>query len=557
MESIFLYLSASLFLLLLSEVFILSFQFKRKWQKAKDEIEQKIYETEILRELSQRFGYELSVEKVLDIITGSLSNLLPFSVVASMLLSPDSRKKIIFKCHLEESVQRQFIDDIRQRMLSSLTALTNKQYQPEEVSEILTGTIIDERKTAKIASFFNIPVSINNRLVAVLTIASVKPELYKEHEMTILYKIVNAASTAVSKLENVLESEKGKIEDMISSLADGVLMLDKEDRLVIINPQAKKILGLKKKEEVSIFDIIESLAGKFDLHEKIQQSLKHNKLIIEKEVLLNSERFVQILISPVKDINKQILGSVILFHDITTQKELERIREDFTAMMVHELRAPLTVVRGTTDIILSQPKIAIEKSGKELLSSMKGSAETMLSLVNDLLDVAKIEAGKFQIFKSKQNIAAILRERMTFFQNMAEEKGLSLKEEIPGNLPEISLDKERIAQVLNNLISNAIKFTEKGDITLGIIWRSKKRESSPKNEMTVFVKDTGQGIAKEQLGKLFSKFQQLAKPKAEKKGTGLGLAIAKGIVEAHAGKIWAESSLGRGTTFFFTLPKDV
>lgn len=226
-------------------------------------------------------------------------------------------------------------------------------------------------------------------------------------------------------------------------------------------------------------------------------------------------------------------------------KERERVREDFTAMMVHELRAPLTVIRGTTDMFLVNPKLAEEPTGRELLVSMQNSTIAMLSLVGDLLDSAKIDAGKFQVNKTKINIQDLLTEREKFFSSLAKEKGIDLTLLIDKPLPDAVIDKERISQVLNNLLSNAIKYTVSGgQITLKAVTGDKK--------IRVEVIDTGVGIASNKIPLLFSKFKQLGQ--TSQGGTGLGLVVAKGIIEAHGGEIYVRSVLNSGSTFGFTLP---
>lgn len=516
---------------------------KKELERKEKEISRKIYETTILKELGERIGYELNVEKIIDIITGSLSKLIPFSTVSYILVSKD-QQRLIFKCHLEESVSREFIEDIKSKMLTSLSALLGKRQENKDLEEILSGTIIDDTVKKNVSSFFHIPVTIDEETMGILTVASGLSGLYKEEEMTILYQIVSQASVAVAKLERVLEAEKGKLNAMIQSMADGVLMLDEDNRIVALNPAGKFLLGLNSLEKVTIFDIINALEGKMDFKTKLEESKENDKVVVQEELLIN-DRFSQVLISPVKDKHQKPLGSVVIFHDITNQKELERIRDDFTAMMVHELRAPLTVVRGTSDTLIAHPELMKNKESLDLLASMKNSSTSMLTLVNDLLDVAKIEAGKFQIMKTKQNIAVVANDRANFFTPLASERGLTIKVITDKNIADSNFDRERVAQVLNNLISNAIKFTAPGgEITVSASLKEK--------EIIISVQDTGEGIPKEKQADLFSKFKQLVPGKKE--GTGLGLVIAKGIIEAHGGRIWVDSETGKGSTFAFSLP---
>lgn len=417
------------------------------------------------------------------------------------------------------------------------------------LQEEVTGTIFDEKGPPMPISSFYLPVIITGQTIGLLAIASSKPGLYREEEKVVLEKILTNASEAVSRLQKVLVTEKGKLSATVESLSDGVVVLDNENGLVIFNPAAKTLLGLETMEKATIFDLANALSGKLDLKTKIEEAREKNNMVQVKDVILG-DKYSEIFVSPVHDEEGKILGAVILFRDITAEKELAKIREEFTAMMVHELRAPLTVVRGTADTLISHPEIGDQEMGKKLLASMKASSQTMISLVNDLLDVAKIEAGKFQIMALKQNIKEVIEGEAVFFNQLAGEKQIKITAEVAEDLPDVQFDKDRIIQVLNNLLSNAIKFTPAG----GTITLKAGQKTEPA-EIVVSVADTGCGIPAEKIPLLFSKFKQLGSvATGGEKGTGLGLVIVKGIVEAHKGKIWVESAEGQGTTVYFTLP---
>lgn len=170
----------------------------------------------------------------------------------------------------------------------------------------------------------------------------------------------------------------------------------------------------------------------------------------------------------------------------------------------------------------------------------------MVNLVNDLLDMAKIEAGKFTINKGEADLISLVKETIDRSTMKASQKGLQIKLETTETILKASVDDFRIRQVLNNLISNAIKFTQEGTITVSVLKKDKEAELA--------VKDIGVGIARDEIQNLFTKFRQLQQSPTKHEGTGLGLVIAKGIIEAHGGKIWVESEIGSGTKFYFTLP---
>lgn len=542
---------------------------RKRLHAEENEMQRRMYEVSILKELGERIGYSLNVQKIVDVITGSLRRLLDYSTVSYLLLSEEG--KVLFHCVLEESVNKKFVDDVKKSMVVSFSALVNRDLKEEDIDESISGTITDENSKELVKSFFNVPVVINNQPVGLLNVSSFKEGLYKEEEITILYTIMNQASTAVSKLENILNQEKGKLNSMVESMADGVLMVDTRNRLLVINPAAKEMLGIAKAQP-SIFDVLDHLASKMDLRTKIEESMRNDKLTIEEQLRL-SDKVLRVLISPVKDVENQALGAVVLFHDITKEKAIEKMRDDFTSMMVHELRSPLTGIRSIANL-LKEDKIKNEqKKYQEFIDLIVTNSASMLDLVNDLLDVAKLEAGKFQVLRKDTNIAGIVKTRVQSFASLASENHLTIESKVEEGMPVFQLDENKISQVLNNFLSNAIKFTKQGKITVsafvvkkgeslltkvssfGMIWSGIKEISFDSDQLVLAVTDTGVGIPEDQVGKLFNKFTQLEQTAAsEKKGTGLGLVISKGIVEAHGGKIGVFSEALKGSTFFCAIP---
>ncbi len=533
------------------------------------EMQRRMYEVSILKELGERIGYSLNVQKIVDVVTSSLRKLLDYSTVSYLILGDEGQ--ILFHCIVEESVNKRFIDDVENKMIAGLSALINKEIKIQDVDESISGTITDENNKKGIKSFFNIPVVINERPVGLLNVSSAKPGLYKEEEMMILYTIMHQASTAVSKLENILNQEKGKLNSMVESMADGVLMVDTRNRLLVINPTAIKMLEIEK-QQPSIFDVLAKLSSKMDLRTKIEQSLSFDKLEVEEQLKLD-DKVLRVLISPVKDAANEPLGAVILFHDITKEKAIEKMRDDFTSMMVHELRSPLTGIRSIANL-LKEDKIKNEQQKyQEFIELIVSNSASMLDLVNDLLDVAKLESGKFQILRKDSNIADMIKYRIQSYASLAAEAEVTLEAKIEPGLSTFSLDENKISQVLNNFLSNSIKFTHKGKVTIsaftakkgdsflakvtsmGMIWPGMKDKKFEDDQLILAVTDTGIGIAEDEQSKLFNKFTQLEQSAhSEKKGTGLGLVITKGIVEAHHGEVGVFSEQDKGSTFYCTLP---
>ncbi len=518
---------------------------KKKLLEKDENQRQKIYEISILKEIQDRIGYELDIERVADVITGSLKNLFSYSTVSSLILKDD---KLIFKTNVEEEVNHDFIEKVKKGMLASLATLLNAPL-PEKIDETLLGAPLNDQTPSLPSSFFHIPLIVNDNVLGLINISSKKPGLYKEDQMTMLYQITNQASRALSKLQNVLTTEKGKLMSLIGSLADGVFMVDTQNRILIINNAARGILGFGMDDKISFPQILKTLDGKYDLALEISEAIGRNKTTEQKEVKL-SKKTVQIFITPVFDSENKAFGAAVLLQDITLEENLAELKETFTNMIVHELRAPLTAIRGASQLLSGvEDKLDIDEKGK-LLSIIHEQSKVLLDEVSSVLDAAKIEAGKFTIQKQETDLKELIDEKINLFLSQAKEKSVSLETNIVSDLPKILVDPIRIGQVFNNLLLNSLKFTQIGGKIVV------KAELSG-DFITVSVSDNGVGIPKDKQQDLFSKFAQVTTFPAPDHGTGLGLYIVKGIVEAHGGIISLESELGQGTTISFTLPTTI
>ena len=223
-------------------------------------------------------------------------------------------------------------------------------------------------------------------------------------------------------------------------------------------------------------------------------------------------------------------------------------KADFTAMIVHDLRSPLTAVTGAASILTEGLVGSISAEQRKWTTKILANARRMLDLTNDFLDLSKLESGRIDLVKENVDLKQLIQNSLDNYDVLAADKKISLAGRLDSDLPKIQADPRRLDQVFSNLLSNAIKFTpEGGVIEIGAT-------DAPAREIRIWVKDSGVGISGREIDQLFQKYRQTASGKNAQQGTGLGLVICKMIVEAHGGKIWVESEEGRGTTFFFTLP---
>lgn len=534
-------------------VYIVSSTRERKYLQSRAgqalELQQKVYQAQVFNEINERIGYSLDTNKIVEIITSSLGNLLAYDTVSYVMIEEGG--KAVFKCHVENSVSHAFIEEVKEKVFLAYAAILDQEVKPQKIDESITGNILDDSLEASIGSYFNLPVVISGKLVGIINVACREKNQYGEDQASILYTIINQAGTAVSKLQALLESEKGKLSGILYALTDGVFTVDLQHRLTLYNPAVKTILEITSDKPLTSFDIVDALAGKVDLRTKIDQALAEDKPVFVPDVVLR-DKALEVTVTLVKNDAGEKIGAAVVLHDITSEKSLEKLRQEFTAMMVHELRAPLTAVRWSSESLLrnlaAAQGVAAPEKIKDTVITIEHASNNMLELVNDLLDVAKIEAGKFEINAQEYDLIAVIKEQIKTFQPQAEMKHLEIGLTSPESY-RMKFDKVRIGQVMGNLISNAIKYTDAGKIEVNVA------PDKQKNQMVVGIKDTGVGISRDDLPQLFSKFKQLKSYDPSRKGTGLGLVVSKGIVEAHGGKIWAESAgENLGSTFYFSIP---
>ncbi len=341
-----------------------------------------------------------------------------------------------------------------------------------------------------------------------------------------------------------LIAEKTKTEAIIFSIQDGIILTDYEGNILLINRKAKDILNIKEQniENLNIFNILSE-----NIKPIFENAINRPNEIFELDLSTeNFPRIYQTTSLPVSTTKNEKIGIVTVLHDITLEKELDKMKDDFLHSITHDLRNPMTSIRGFIKFLSDGIAGPINEQQKKMLETMDRASFKLLNMINDILDIAKLEAGKMELILEKVNVIKIIYSVLELQQPQYERKNIKViftpkKEEIW-----IEADGKLLERVYINLIGNAIKFTpEGGTITVDVYETDGTIES--------YVQDTGEGIPKEYLNKIFQKFGQIKNK--SKGGTGLGLTICKYIVEAHKGKIWVESELGHGAKFIFNIPQ--
>jgi signal transduction histidine kinase len=243
--------------------------------------------------------------------------------------------------------------------------------------------------------------------------------------------------------------------------------------------------------------------------------------------------------------------SILTLRDVTHRRDLERAKTNFISMVSHELRTPLNSVLGFSDILLTGAPGGLNDVQREFLGHIKASSERLVQLVNDILDLSRMDAGHFRLSLGPMTPGLPVRQVVAALSGLARDAGVELTVEVAPGLPTVRADGRRVEQVLINLVGNALRFTPSGgSVSLRVVL-----DETDSKAVVYTVSDTGPGIPPEEHGKIWERFYQPAQPpRLATKGSGLGLTIAKHLVEAHGGRIWLSSEVGRGSTFGFSIP---
>jgi two-component system sensor histidine kinase/response regulator len=266
--------------------------------------------------------------------------------------------------------------------------------------------------------------------------------------------------------------------------------------------------------------------------------------------------YLSLSVSPIRDVDGKIVSFLRVAKDISEKKrferrlkELDRLKSDFVSNVSHELRTPLTAIKGSVDNMLDGLTGSLNEKQARYLTRIKSNTDRLSRLINDLLDLSRIESGRVEVRSTTLTLTALAEEVAEHLKSLAAEKLIRI--EVPSADPKVTVwaDRDKVTQVLMNLIGNAVKFTpQNGKVTVAT-------EKNGDDYVQISIDDTGPGILPEEKNKIFSKFYQFADVDKQKpKGSGLGLAISKALVEMHGGRIWVESEVGKGSTFYFTLP---
>jgi len=404
-----------------------------------------------------------------------------------------------------------------------------------------------------------IPLIVDTRILGVVQVAGAPGQPFSQTQQTLLHALVARLASAIDRaqISIITQSEQERTRALVDASNDAILMLDSNGAATMINRRAKYFFGLAERDVIgrgasqlrAMFRMIFEDNNAFDTWLTPLLASSEERAVIELKVLRAEPRLLQCFSAPVLDHQERLLGRMLVFRDITREREVEQMKTDFVSIVSHELRTPLTSIRGSLQLVVGRPQQPeLAPRTRELLEISLKNSERLIRLINDILDISKIEQGSIQLRRVALDPADLCRTAAQEVEAFAASRDISIQVIVPEDLPPVSADRDRALQILTNLLSNAIKFSVSGQ-------RIELTALANGGAICFAVRDYGRGVAPEDHLLIFEKFHQLDSSLTRNVGgTGLGLPICKALVEEHGGNIWIESALGNGATLSFTLP---
>lgn len=370
----------------------------------------------------------------------------------------------------------------------------------------------------------------------------------------------NVSDMAQELNRRLIQSEEGKLkmEAILRNMSDGLMLTDTKGRIQLTNSAAKSFFAIES--DIEGRTLMETLR-KSELMEVVEKVVESGQTQShEIDVTHPKELFLMTTAAPFL-VKGEVSGVILAFHDITRLRQLEEVRKDFVANVSHEIKTPITAIKGFAETLL-EGAIDDRENAPKFLEAIKNHSERLNSLVNDLLTLSRIELGDIKIDKEDVDLDDVVDTVFAILRDKARSKGLYLKKEIPPEILEIKADRDRLIQILLNLVDNGIKFTEDGGIKIKVqssMFKIQKEEigvsSSPGDFIEITVEDSGIGIPKKHISRLGERFYRVDRARSrELGGTGLGLAIVKHLVKAHGWEMEIESVQGKGTKVKIVIP---
>lgn len=520
-------------------------------QQTANDLSRRVQQLRMLQEGVRAINASLALEDLLTLIVANAAQVV-HQARCSLALLDEEGGRVAVRAASDLPVDRIGAD--RLALGEQIATWVVRNARAARIDRVAEDPRLATMPGCPVASLISVPLIAGSQPIGALTASSPEEGAFSAEDLEALAAFAAQAVIAVqnARLYRSAQERHSELEAMLRGIGDAVVATDARLRLTVLNPIAARVLALRPGGAMGrhLAEVVSSA----ELVSLCESALSGREPFLIREIPLPTDagdrpsRFFQALASPVLSEVGQVRGVVVVLRDITEQRELEQVKSDFLSVVSHELKTPLHSIKGFVDIILMGKTGPVTATQRDFLGTVKQQAEALQTMINDLLEFSRLESGYIRLRIERLLVGQVIRGVVARLAPLADEAGLQLVNRVPGDWGPIAADAARLEQVVTNLLSNAIKFTPQGSVTITATDRG--------DAVQVSVADTGIGIPDRQLARIFERFYQVDGTATRSyRGAGLGLTICKHIVEYHRGRLWAESVVGQGSTFHFTLPR--
>ena len=539
--------------------------------EAQKELSDKYNYIENLRILLERFTITIDAKSVMETVLKAIASLVNHHTISYVIAAGEGLEFLdSIYVWAQGSVGNGYLASIKKDFYDYVSSMPDSALNKKDLLEQLErGMSFEFLAGAKDEAEGKTPVQAfvapfiaksreESKIVGLFHIADINEnQTYDKERVKSINDVVNIAAANIERIHALVSSEKSKISDLVQSMSNGVLMFDRNKSVIVVNPMMKNVLELDDSNLTlaKFAELFQKASEETDeeterinVVDAIEMTLVSGRTIhIDKLAFKN--KFFEMFITPVRDYERKISGGAVILHDVTHMTEIDRMKTEFLSVAAHQLRTPLGSMRWNMEMLLTGDAGEIPQPIKEVIQQVYDSNQRMITLVNDLLNVSRIDQGRVKDEPELTDLLEIVKAAIVEMEPVAKKKSVGIELNIGSDsLPKIMIDPKRFREAIQNLVSNAVKFNQPdGKVIVSV---DKQEEY-----MRIKVADTGMGIPKNNQGRLFSKFFRAENAvKSETEGSGLGLFVVKSYVEGWGGKVDFESEEGKGTVFTITLP---
>jgi PAS domain S-box-containing protein len=546
-------------LLKVETAYKLSQKYSELIEESNRRLDEKVLELTLLNETSKTFSTAFDKHNVSSFVFTLLRRKIDFDICL-LLVSGEENDNLILTADSE--LKEETKAELKLRMAERLASFTKHKVDTAKLPAVLEiPETVKKKKVLEspIKNFYATPLIVFDKVLGLPAVASTGENDFRPEDEQFINILAGHVALFIEndRIRAEITTERNQLESILQNMVEGVMVINGGGNVILVNTVAEELLGVKRSDvygrKLAEAGVEEKITSLFDLirKQKTEFIIKEIEIVNRRDGL---QRILATGLSNIYNLQGAVTGAVLVMHDITKEKEVDRLKSEFISITSHELRTPLASIKQGIYLVLSETVGKINEQQKKFLEIGKRNVDRLSNLINDLLDLSKIESGKMTLERKSEDINKFLNDIVANFEPVTSQKQIIIEKKLQSDIAKIYFDPDKISQVIANLLNNAIKFTQdKGKVIVA----SSYYGSDP-NYVQVSVEDNGMGIAKEDMGKLFKKFQQLDMRLTRKAGgTGLGLAVCKQIVELHGGRIWAESEgKDKGSRFLFILPKE-